>query len=436
MQAGPGGTVCIGAGLHRMQRIAPLAGQTFLGAPGSILNGAQIIGPFVRTGRYWAASVMLPLRPKTGECRAGSLCSPLPILFLDGQPLRRVSARSELSPGRFLLEPSLGQLLVADDPTGRLVEAAAAAAAFESRSPGVRISGLVVEKYDSPPQLGAIRGDLASGWCIERSEIRFNSGVGVSLGRNGVVRESTIHHNGQLGISAHGDGMRIEANRIFANNTAGFDPGWEAGGTKITESRQLTVRGNHVHGNDGPGIWCDIDCRGALIEDNLVEANQGPGIFYEISFDALIRRNTLRRNGAGGSVWYWDADIQIAASEGVEVTDNDVSVRDGGHAIMLIDQGRAKDGGGLYRTAGNRVRGNRVVFDGAGDAGGVTDTDPLSPNGSVIEAGGNSFDGNSYAAPSGTDLEFVWGHDPLTFAQFQALGQEGRGSLNLGSQAR
>ncbi|GEP11605.1 hypothetical protein MGN01_34500 [Methylobacterium gnaphalii] len=436
LRAGPGGAVCIGAGLHRMQQVAPLPGQTFVGEPGSILNGAQILGPFARTGPFWATSVMLPLRPRTGECRKGSLCSPLPWLFLDGRPLRRVLSRAELGPGRFLLEPALGRLLIADDPTGRQVEASVVATAFQSLSPDVRISGVIVEKYDSPPQIGAIRGDRATGWHVERTEIRFNAGLGVAVGTNGIVRDNIIHHNGQLGAAAHGHQIRFENNRIFENNTAGFDPGWEAGGIKITEAQFVTVRGNHVYRNDGPGIWCDINCRDAVIEDNIVEANQGAGIFYEISFSAVVRRNKVRFNGANDAPWYWDADIQIAGSQGVEVTDNVIDVRPGGHAIMLIDQGRAKLGGGLYRTTGNRVHGNRIVFSGDGDAGGVTDTDRLSPNGSVIEAGNNSFDGNTYLAPATVSPSFVWGRDPLTFTAFRQLGQERAGSVKLGAEVQ
>lgn len=431
-RAGPGGTICIEAGLHRLQQIAPLAGQTFLGEPGSVLNGAQIVGPFERRGTVWSASVTLPRWTATGTCRAGALCSPLPWLFLDGEPLRRVGSRDGLGPGRFWFELMSSRLVIADDPTGRTVEASTLTTAFQSRSPDVRIRGLVIEKYSSPPQIGAIRGDQAVGWRVERTEIRFNMGLGVSVGTDGVVRESVIHHNGQLGGAAHGLRVRFENNRIFENNTAAFDPGWEAGGLKITESRGVTVRGNHVYRNDGPGIWCDIDCRDAVIEDNTVEFNRGAGIFYEISFDALVRRNTLRFNGVNNAPWYWDADIQVAASQGVEVADNDIAVRPGGRAIMLIDQGRRKEDGSLYRTTGNRVHGNRIVFTGSGDAGGVTDTDRLSPNGSIIEAGANSFEANTYTAPLDAPPGFVWGRDALTFAAFQSLGQERKGRLTFG----
>ncbi|MFC7663574.1 hypothetical protein ACFQWF_13935 [Methylorubrum suomiense] len=131
-----------------------MAGQTFLGEPGSVLNGAQIVGPFERRGTVWSASVTLPRWTATGTCRAGALCSPLPWLFLDGEPLRRVGSRDGLGPGRFWFELMSSRLVIADDPTGRTVEASTLATAFQSRSPDVRIRGLVIEKYSSPPKSG------------------------------------------------------------------------------------------------------------------------------------------------------------------------------------------------------------------------------------------------------------------------------------------
>ena len=104
--------------------------------------------------------------------------------------------------------------------------------------------------------------------------------------------------------------IRIEGNRIWSNNIYGFDPGWEAGGVKIAESDGVTFRGNHVHDNNGPGLWCDIECRNVVYEDNLVENNQDAGIFHEISFNAVIRRNVVRHNGSASRGWFWGADIR------------------------------------------------------------------------------------------------------------------------------
>ncbi|WP_162559773.1 right-handed parallel beta-helix repeat-containing protein [Methylobacterium radiodurans] len=428
LRAGPRGTVCLAAGLYRLQEVTPLADQTFLGEPGAVLDGARVLGGFTRAGPYWQADGLWPRGGGPGQCRSGTLCLQPLALFRDGTPLRRVAARTDLGPGRYLVEAAQGRVILADDPAGHVIEAASARFAFRGRAPNVRIRGLLVEKYDSPAQEGAIEGQ-GPGWRVERSELRYNSGAGVGVISGGAVRDCAIHHNGQLGATAGGTDILFENNRIFANNTAGFDPAWEAGGVKITASRAVVLRGNRVERNGGPGLWCDIDCRDVLFEGNHAEGNLGPGIFYEISYAAVIRRNTLRLNGDPAATWFWDADIQVAASEDVEVSDNDITVRPGGHAVVLVDQARARAQGGLYRTAGNRVHDNRFVFQGAGSAGGVSDAEPDSPNFRVIQTGRNGFDRNLYTFPAATPPRFIWGHDIIDFAQFRAAGQEQTGIL-------
>ena len=68
------------------------------------------------------------------------------------------------------------------------------------------------------------------------------------------------------------------------------------------ESTNVTFRNNFVHHNQGDGIWYDSDNTGALIEGNRVEDNARNGIFYEASIGAIIRNNTIRRNGDTGGV--------------------------------------------------------------------------------------------------------------------------------------
>ncbi|WP_339159765.1 right-handed parallel beta-helix repeat-containing protein [Methylobacterium bullatum] len=430
IRAGEGGTICIGAGLYRMQEIAPLRGQTFLGEPGSVLDGSRIVRQFERAGPYWSLTGSYPRHAGAGQCRGGgSLCLLSLAVFLDGQPLTRVASRGDLGPGRYVVEAAAGRAILADNPEGRRVEVSAARFAFRSRAADVRIKGLVVEKYDTPTQMGAIRGGDGTGWRVEDSQIRLNAGLGVDVGSDGAITGSTIERNGQLGAAAQGRRILIENNRIAWNNTAGFDPEWEAGGLKITQSQEVVLRGNHVHDNAGPGLWCDIDCRDVLFEKNTVENNSTAGIFFEISYDAVIRGNTLRFNGAGHPVWFWGADIQVAASSGVEVSDNTITVRPDGRAIVLVDQGREKDGGGFYRTTGNRVHDNRIVFTGRGSAGGVTDTNEAAPNARIIEEGGNSFDRNTYAAPADVKPVFIWGRTPIDYAGFREAGQEKLGRL-------
>ena len=89
-----------------------------------------------------------------------------------------------------------------------------------------------------------------------------------------------------IGVSGGDDqsGIVVEGNEIAYNNEAGFNPEWEAGGTKFWATTNLVVRNNHVHHNFGPGLWADNDNVGALYEGNIVEDNDWAGIFHEISY--------------------------------------------------------------------------------------------------------------------------------------------------------
>ncbi len=264
---------------------------------------------------------------------------------------------------------------------------------------------------------------------MERTELRFNSGVGVGVGTNGAIVDCSIHHNGQLGATAGGADILLEGNEIWANNIYGFDFDWEAGGVKIANSKRVTLRDNRVHHNEGPGLWCDIDCREVIYEGNTVEYNAGAGIFHEISYAAVIRNNRLRENGQAKQPWFWGPEIEVSASQDVEVHGNVMTVRPGGRAIMLIDQNRERETGGYYKTLRNSVHHNDITFLGAGSTGGASDSRSGKENFSIIESGGNRFDHNTYRVPDGARLKFAWGHTLLDFAGFQAQGQERNGIL-------
>ena len=442
-KAPPGTAFCIEAGLHRLQIVNPKDRQVFIGEPGAILSGSELVGDIRRDGRFWVTVTPRRIGRPVGSCLPSRPACNDPVrFFLDDQPLEPVARLDDLKPGTIFHDRSSGSSYLADDPTGRKLERTQRAYAFWSNGArDVVVRGLIVEKYATPAQQGAIFGDedaRASGWLIEGNEVRLNSGGGISTGDRAIVRGNRVHHNGQLGISPNGGGVLIEGNEIYANNIYGFDAGWEAGGVKAGAIATLTMRGNNVHDNYGSGLWCDVDCRDILIENNLVERNADAGIFYEISTDAVIRNNTVRLNGTGaggqqGNKWMYGAGIQIAASERVQVYGNSVTVAQFGIGIMLIDQGRERVSPppGLYRTAGNIVRDNEIIYEGRpGLSGGASDVARTNPNFGMIETGQNHFDGNSYVVRQGVEAPgFIWGGDPISFEAFRALGQETGGRL-------
>jgi hypothetical protein len=258
----------------------------------------------------------------------------------------------------------------------------------------------------------------------------LNSGAGIAVGTGSRVRGCRIHHNGQIGITGAGRDVAVEDNQVWGNNIRGFSSGWEAGGVKIALGDGVVFRGNHVHDNIGPGLWCDIDCRNVLYEHNLVERNHGAGIFHEISYSAVIRNNIVRHNAIADKEWFWGEDILVAASEDVEVYGNILTVSPGKCGIMLIDQSRPMRGAGKYKTRNNRVHDNEMIFKGAACAGGVSDAEPGDENFAIITEGNNVFDGNIYRVPREAGPQrFVWGHAVFQWDELRQRGIEPNGQL-------
>jgi len=429
--AGEGAVICLRAGVHRVQAVRPRQGQSFYGEGRTVLNGSKLLTNFSREGRYWVASGQLQHGQKHGECAPTAPACDLPeAVFIDDKPLTQVLSKEHLERNQFYFDYANAKIYLADDPHDRKVEATVATFAFESTAANVLISNMTVEKYANVAQKGAIQASEGSGWSIEKAEVRLNSGAGIGIGGGGRVRDSDIHHNGQIGIAGYGRDILIEKNKIWSNNIHGFNFLWEAGGAKLALSDGVIFRANHVYDNVGPGLWCDIDCRNVVYDGNLVENNQDSGIFHEISFKAVIRNNVVRYNGSGRRRWFWGAEINVAASQDVEVTNNTLTVAAGGCGIVLIDQGRPTKDGRKYKTRNNTVHDNDLTFEGTACAGGVSGVTFPNENFAIITEGDNHFDRNIYRVARITEPgRFVWGHQVTDWNGFRSLGLEQTGQL-------
>jgi hypothetical protein len=414
-----------------MQVVRPKRSQSFRGERHTILNGSRLLTTFSHEGRFWVASGQVQRGRKNGYCGEENPACSLPEgFFIDDKPFGRVLSKDSVETGRFYLDYDSGRLYFVDDPTERKVEATVAAFAFESAAPDVLIRNVTVEKYSSVAEKGAIQGKGAPGWIVENCEVRLNSGAGIAIGAGGRVRGCNVHHNGQIGIAGLGKDILVENNRIWENNIHGFDFKWEAGGVKIVVSDGVVFRGNHVHDNIGPGLWCDIDCRNVVYEGNLVERNHDAGIFHEISYKAIIRDNVLRHNGFGHRKWFWGPEILVAASQDVEVYGNRLTVAVGGCGIVLLDQSRPMKNGGKYKTRDNTVRGNLMHFEGAACAGGASDAKLGDENFAIITDGNNIFDNNVYRiSRTSGPARFVWGHAIFDWDGLRRKGVELNGEL-------
>ena len=407
-------------GVHRGVSVAPRDGDTFTADPGAILSGAVPLAGFAPDGRVWSApSPVAPAQP-TGDCRATTpACGAPEELFVDGRPLQRVLDRASVGPGRWTLDPGRGglgpALVVGDDPTGRTVELSTTATAIAGTAKAVTIAGLRLEHYANPAQTGVVHMAAgASGWLVEGCTVRDSHGVGVIVSDGSTLRGCVAVGNGHQGIGATGTDVVVEDNVLEHNNRAGFDPGWSAGGAKFAQAHGLVVRRNVARANDGPGLWCDIDCVDVHYVDNIVEDNTGAGIFHEISYAAEIRGNQVRGNGVDAPGWVWGAGIQVAASSGVTIEDNVVERNRMG--IVGIDQQRESGPLGAHELKDLTVVGN-VIRD-SGQTGIAQDHEDHD-----VYRRGHRFERNTYAG----DVSWSWKDAELSWDQWRRYGFDEKG---------
>jgi parallel beta-helix repeat protein len=74
-----------------------------------------------------------------------------------------------------------------------------------------------------------------------------------------------------------------------------YNPG-ASGGIKLWVEWNAQVTNNWIHDNHSVGIWVDTDNVNITISGNYIERNWGPGITYEASYNGQITNNALIDN--------------------------------------------------------------------------------------------------------------------------------------------
>jgi Right handed beta helix region len=415
------------AGTYRQQTIYPKDRQEFIGQDGVILSGAIELSEWTKEPTFWKAEGLPPPLPFHGECADGTdLCKFREDLFFNGRIYERVESLDQLGPGKWYYENRRGYL--AEDPIGQSVELSVTPRAFGGDAEDVKLQALIVEKYASDAQRGAIYADDARGWLISNVIARWNHGAGLSFGPETEVKGGSFSHNGQIGMAGSGgEGSTIEGVEIAFNNYAGYDADWEAGGTKFWETTGLVVRNSCVHHNKGPGLWTDNDNVNTLYERNIIFSNTNEGIKHEISYDAIIRDNIVAANGNMKDVWLWGSQILLQNSSNVEVYGNLVEVAtDFGNGISIVHQDRGEGARGPWHAVRNAVNDNTIIHLGSDGQNGIaTDED----DDSFWENANNEFDRNTYiVADRGAEHWTSINRDAL-WQQVAELGLERNGEL-------
>lgn len=99
---------------------------------------------------------------------------------------------------------------------------------------------------------------------------------------NVLVDHCEISHNGDMRDEVRPDGTSTGNGRN--------------GSCKFWDTQGITVSNSWVHHSSGTAIWADTNNISCLLDGNLIEDNAGVGFFYEISYNFKVTNNTFRRN--------------------------------------------------------------------------------------------------------------------------------------------
>jgi hypothetical protein len=423
-------TFIVKSGIHRMQDVVSNVGDAFIGEDGAIMSGARVLDNWAARSGYHVHGNQTQEGRRYGECQADyPSCIYPEDLFCNDVQLKRVMSLDEVDSGSWFFDYDKDSVYIKQNPSGHLMEIGVSERAFGGPSMYVTLKNMIIEKYATPSQEGAVIIEFpGDGWLIEDCELRYNHSTGIQVrGKCATIRNNFVHHNGQKGIGFvdGGDSSIIERNELSYNNyLKSFSFGWESGGLKACFARNLTIKSNYSHHNFGPGLWTDINCVNIVYEGNVCEYNTAEGIFHEISDTASIRCNIVRFNGTP-----WGSNIQIVNSSNTEVFGNVVEISpDHGEGITVVQNDR-EEFTKAYRwyAKNNYVHNNHIIYKGlCGRTGLFCQWDTVD----FLSKNNNRFDYNTYHVPDTGTYNWIAALEELTFRDFQEAGYDKNGTID------
>ena len=294
-EAPEGTTFNLDNGLHHADVIEPKDGMTFSGSSETVLSGASPLEGFTPSGVRWE----LTGQPLTTDerCLPGEeTCGITNDLFLDDEILTRVDTASELRSGSWWGEGD--RILIADDPTGRIVELSTSSHAFAGDAADVTIRGMTVEKYAVPARDGAIQsqarndGPLGRNWIIEDVEVRKNHAAGIRLGAGTQVRNVLAQGNGRVAVTGNSNPERLIEGVVIEGLTVANDAG---GCVSIIHGADVALRDSTIGPCDGEAVYLSEVTR-AEVTGNSV-ADTATGVLIHLSASIVVDENTFESAG-------------------------------------------------------------------------------------------------------------------------------------------
>ena len=349
-------------------------------------------------------------------------------MFFNNVPLVHKLALP-IATGQWYFDYGNDVIYVADDPTGQVVELAVAKQAFSGAANGVTIQNLIVEKYASPLNSGAI-SPYGSNWTIKANEVRLNHGAGIKpqygSDNDEQILSNNVHDNGQEGIAVGGGNGTLVAYNSVSSNDFAFVLG-ENGGGKIAATTNAQVLNNNYAKNNGVGLWADCGAINTLLSGNTVTNSQLDGIRYEISHSGMITNNTLINNA-------WDKSTQLCSKNSREIVlaDSD-NTTVSGNTITTSCAGITLTQGSRNLEINDIVIDNVIRYSGSlqlrNPIGGMNPNPPFTL---FDPANANYFDYNVYHfIPSTLALKnWVYNTTSLSWVNWQATGQDIHGTAD------
>ncbi len=341
--AAPGSVVSVPPGIYREQ-VTINKRLTLAAQPGAEIRGSDVWTGWSQQGGRWVSQRTVPGFPaiSTDRCDGGR-CAWREQVFLDGVPLTQVATGTLPAAEQFALDGTR-HVVLADNPTGRLVEVTTRTAWIIGQASDVTIQGFTMQHAASDAfSPAALDVGVNNGrWTVQDNRLLHAHGSVIFGGHlcstGSRYLRNEIAYGGIFGILDVGCNALVQDNDIHHNAIEEFVCGWGCGGVKATDDG-ITFDRNHVHHNNGPALWLDVGGDNGRFTNNRVHHNVGMGIFFEISSGALITDNLVYNNGRHDEGWGWGAGIQVAASRDVEVARNIVAWNADGIAVSTQDRG-------------------------------------------------------------------------------------------------
>lgn len=419
-----GTTYMFKPGTYRMQIISPKDDDIFDGGNNAVLNGSRLLTEWIKEGEIWYVTGQYQEGLRIGEGREmpGHPRASFPEdVFIDDVPLLHAEHIGDVKQGTYYFDYNSDRIYIGDNPSGHKIETGVADQAFTGEAKKVTIQNFIIEKYATPVQFGTIDTEIGINWTVQDNIIQLNHGCGINFGNKSRILRNRIINNGHAGFGGGSKDWLFEGNEVRDNGWAGIDPVWEGGGGKVTETNNGIFRANRISGNNGPGIWLDIDANDIIIEDNVCWNNSmGPGIMFEISSGVIIRNNICINNGTEKNM----CQIYISTSSNAKVYGNTVEVNErGGDAIIITNMHRPPANPGIN----NEIYNNKIIIRSSGMAKTGVINEYLPDSLAVFSK--NFFHHNTYHLADINTRYFIWDRgNNYSFAEIQKKGQE-KGSI-------